>query len=190
LEICFIEKSDRSKKKMTASFYFSLELHIIDKLNEKMGRQMTRKEIGIVAKNYLIAIAEGKDFKNVKEVMDDLKQQKLRAEILKLNIDNKLKLLRELKLTPDEIVQIMKGETDFSITEELQVKKDKLSSNQWDYVYGCCLQGYKKNLGNLTIECLVCRDKFSKDETAVSHIVANHPETVKNAIKEMGYNIE
>ena len=173
-----------------SSFYFSLTAEIIEQLNAKMGRQMTRQEIGHLAKDYLVAIAEGKEFKDSKEVLEDLKQQKLRAEILKLTIDNKLKLLRELKLTPDEIVTILKGETDFTISKELEVKKEKLSSQQWDYVYGCCLEGYKKNLGDFGIQCLACKDKFSKDETAVGHIIANHPETVKNAIKEMGYNIE
>lgn len=51
----------------TSSFYFSLTNKIIERLAIKLGKQLSRKEISELAKNYLIDLTEGKNNQSNKE---------------------------------------------------------------------------------------------------------------------------
>ena len=175
---------------MTESFYFSLSIGIIDKLNKKLGRHLSRSDINKLAKDYLTNFADAASIVLPKEMKEELKLKKLKAEILKLNIDNQLKLMRDLKKTPDEVNEIVHHDQELQVIDDSVIGSDKLSNEQWDYVYGCILEGYKKKLGDLSIECMTCKQKFSKDETARQHLITNHPDNIKKAITEMGYSIE
>lgn len=169
---------------MADSFYFSLSREICDNLNKNFGRQLSRQDIQQIAKEYLIAIGEGKDFKDTKELLTELKMKKLQSEILKLDIDNQLRLMRELKFTPEEISKVQDGTLDLKDTENAD--KDKLSASQWDHVYGCLIEGFATGGKK---QCLACGVIVSDDKDGIKHLTEKHSENIKKAIEGMGYKI-
>jgi len=170
--------------KLTESFFFSLPQNIIDGLTKNLGRELSRQDIQALAKEYLIAIAEGKDYKDSKELLTELKMKKLGAEILKLDIDNQLRLMRELKFTPEEITKVLDGSLD--ITDAENADKDKLSPSQWDHVYGCLIEGFATGGKK---QCLACGVIVSDDKDGIKHLTEKHSENIKKAIQGMGYKI-
>jgi len=132
----------------------------------------------------LIAIAEAKDYKDSKELLTELKMKKLQSEILKLDIDNQLRLMRELKFTPDEISKVQDGTLDLKDTEN--VDKDKLSPSQWDHVYGCLIEGFATGGKK---QCLACGIIIHDDKDGIKHLTEKHSENIKKAIQGMGYKI-
>lgn len=58
-----------------SSIYFSLTAEIISKIAEKLDKQLSRKDLGNLAKNYLIELAEGKINLSKKERLEEANLQ-------------------------------------------------------------------------------------------------------------------
>lgn len=114
-----------------------------------------------------------------------LQEEKLEQEVMRLKLSNKLTLMREMKLSPDEVLEVMKHPDRLDL--DRIDKKNSLSGEQWDYVYGCLLDGFLKE--GCMKKCLVCKSAFEKDDTARNHLIDNHPHEIKNAVVSMGYKI-
>ena len=56
---------------------------------------------------------------NAKSKRDDLKDQKLSQEVLKLTIENRIKLIRDCKISPDLAHQIVQGRAELKIDEDI-----------------------------------------------------------------------
>lgn len=54
-----------------SSIYFSLTAEIISKIAEKLDKQLSRKDLGNLAKNYLVELAEGKTNLSRKERIEE-----------------------------------------------------------------------------------------------------------------------
>ena len=66
--------------------------------------------------------------------------------IIDLNIKNKKALIHDLKISPLRALEIASGKSDLQIHEVIQMPKDKLTTLQWDDVYGCVFYHYEEDL--------------------------------------------
>ena len=98
-------------------FYFNLSSEQIEKLANKFGKALSRKEIQDLAKNYIIDLIEGK-----KETDPDLEYKKLRNLDLKVKIS---KNLIQLGHSPDDAIKIHKEE------KKLELPKNYESFGGW-----------------------------------------------------------
>lgn len=129
-------------------------------------------------------------FTNSQTKREKLKDEKTEQEVLNLKIKNKIALITEMKYSPDNAVQIVNNPDQFKVDETApnnSARKNTLSTEQWDYVYGCLIDAYHRDdLEKKT--CLICRDTFTKDETARKHVIDNHPDDIKKAVTKMGFS--
>ncbi len=118
-----------------------------------------------------------------------LKDKKTEQETLKIKIDNQLRLMRDLGKTPEQVAQIIKDPDSFVVSDlpDNTKNKKKLSEEQWDYVYGCLIEGYKKLPDNKMRDCIPCGESFYTDEDARNHVIKHHHDKIQLAIKGMGY---
>lgn len=120
---------------------------------------------------------------NTKSNRDSLKDEKLEQEVLKLKIDNQIKLIHDLKKSPDEVIAIIKNPQSFRVDEiPTPENHTKLSATQWDFVYGTLIDGW--NIPHRLRTCTICDfDCGYLDETARTHIMASNDTEHKQAIQ-------
>lgn len=123
---------------------------------------------------------------NSKSRREQLKDEKTEQEVLKLKINNQLQLLRELHKTPDEIVQIINNPESFKVENIPQSSSCSMSANQWDYVFGCIIDGWKIE-GRKRL-CLICQNEFGFDDSnARKHVMQcddiKHKTAIQNALR-------
>lgn len=124
---------------------------------------------------------------NSKSKRDSLKDEKLQQEVLQLKINNKIKLIHDLHKNPAEVVAIINNPDLFKVDEPTN-ESGNLSASQWDYVYGCLIDGWKIE-GRLRT-CTICQnDCGHTDESARKHINATtdikHKTAIDNALRSM-----
>lgn len=110
------------------SIYFSITNTVIEKLTERLGKQLSRGDIGEIAKQLVLDFSEGKITQaNSKDDSKELRNEKLKQEIQKLKLDNRLRLIRELHLSPEIAVQV--SENKIAFEEIFRPKMEKLQEN-------------------------------------------------------------
>lgn len=91
---------------MTESIYFSLSVAQIQRLGKIMNRVLSRYEISEIAKSHLIELIEGKKELDVNETHKQLRNEKLKIEILIK--EQELEIIKVIKLSK---INIKKGVT-------------------------------------------------------------------------------
>ncbi len=130
-----------------------------------------------VRTNELVSLRDSIDYK-IKERRYD----KLAKEMLRLDIDNRIRLIREMKLSPSEVIEITSGRKDLQVDSIPDTRAGNLSPSQWDWVYGSLSYGYKKDNEKKTC---VCGFDCEKDETLRKHIMDTHSLEVTTQLKEL-----
>lgn len=125
----------------------------------------------------LVSLRDSIDYK-IKERRYD----KLAKEMLRLDIDNRIRLIREMKLSPSEVIEITSGRKDLQVDSIPDTRAGNLSPSQWDWVYGSLSYGYKKDNEKKTC---VCGFDCEKDETLRKHIMDTHSLEVTTQLKEL-----
>lgn len=127
----------------------------------------------------LVYLAESIDAK-----IKERRYEKLLREITKLDIDNKIRLIRELHVAPLEAAEIASGQKELEPSEIADSNAPKnLTESQWNWIYGTLSDGYGK-LGMR--KCIICNEfGCEKDETMRKHIIDNHQPQIQKAIQDL-----
>jgi len=125
---------------------------------------------------------------NTKSNRDNLKDEKLNQEVLKLKIQNKIALIHDLHKSPEEAIAIMNDPTSFKVDDMPIQNQSGVSSKQWDFVYGCLIDGW--GLEGRLRTCTVCQfDCGHTDELARKHLMscedAKHKSEIQKALRGM-----